>query len=289
MVISIKKTFIILFTVFILLFLFAGSISAQEYHLVEPLPGLDRIIEGEGAFTQYLVTVFNLSIGGAAILAVLMIIIGGMQYTTAYDRPGAKQDAKERIKNALLGLLLVLVAWLLLFEINPDLVSFKLIVPEATSGTPPPPSDPSNEEVAMRDLIENICSGPFFWPNCVTINNPPCDDLFVYQAGCTSVEGISPDVLTFLQTFIDRCDAFSSATCSVTVTGGTEAGHSNEHSHGNAVDLRSNGDGAELSNFIDSVADDTGTTVGAYPLLNLDGYEIIDERTNSAPHWHVRL
>ena len=57
-----------------------------------------------------------------------MIVIGGVQYTTSYGSSG-KGEAKARILNAVLGLLLVLGAWVILYTINPDLVKLELNIP----------------------------------------------------------------------------------------------------------------------------------------------------------------
>ena len=59
-------------------------------------------------------------VGLAALLALIMFVIGGIQYMITGDRdPG---PAKERMKNAFWGLTLALTSWLILYTINPDLV-----------------------------------------------------------------------------------------------------------------------------------------------------------------------
>ena len=68
-------------------------------------------------------TVFNFGIAIAVVLALIMIILGGIEYMTT-DAWTKKEEGKQRIINALLGLGLALVSWLLLFIINPTLVTF---------------------------------------------------------------------------------------------------------------------------------------------------------------------
>lgn len=70
-------------------------------------------------------SLFRIGIGIAAILAVLMIILGGFQYMTS-DVPGAKSDGKTRIWGAIIGLLVILLSALILSIINPDILSFEL-------------------------------------------------------------------------------------------------------------------------------------------------------------------
>jgi len=65
---------------------------------------------------------FIVSIGVAALLAVIMIAIAGIQYMGS-DAYSSKSDAKDRIRSAVIGLLLILGAFLLLYTINPDLVN----------------------------------------------------------------------------------------------------------------------------------------------------------------------
>ena len=68
-------------------------------------------------------TVFNLGIAVAVVLALIMIILGGIEYMTT-DAWTKKEEGRQRITDALLGLGLALVCWLLLDIINPTLVTF---------------------------------------------------------------------------------------------------------------------------------------------------------------------
>lgn len=62
--------------------------------------------------------VFGVSM--TVILALIMFTFGGVQYMIAGDRdPG---PAKQRMKDALFGLILALTSYLILYTINPDLV-----------------------------------------------------------------------------------------------------------------------------------------------------------------------
>lgn len=103
----------------------------EGYILLEPLPWTENVEGGE--LSTYLESLFVFGISIAGILAVLMIVIGGIQYMTAYGNPGKVGDAKNRIYQALLGLLLAISAWLILYTINPDLVKGVLTIPPITS------------------------------------------------------------------------------------------------------------------------------------------------------------
>ena len=79
----------------------------------------------EGArvqFGEYMSTLFTTFIAIAAALAVLMIVWGGIEYISSFSGSG-KEQGKERITNAVFGLLLAVSAFLILQTVNPDLVS----------------------------------------------------------------------------------------------------------------------------------------------------------------------
>jgi len=71
----------------------------------------------------FLGLVFSFGIAIAAALAVVMIAWGGIQYMTT-DSWSGKEDGKGKIENALYGLGLALISWLILYTINPTLVTF---------------------------------------------------------------------------------------------------------------------------------------------------------------------
>lgn len=76
-------------------------------------------------FAGYLNIMINLIIGICAVLAMIMIVMGGIQYMTS-ELVSSKQAAKESITNAILGLLLALGAFALLNTINPNLLDIGL-------------------------------------------------------------------------------------------------------------------------------------------------------------------
>jgi hypothetical protein len=67
----------------------------------------------------------KLIIGLASVMAVVMIVIGGVEYMTS-DLVFSKESAKQRISEAVLGLLVALGAYALLNTINPDLLQTDL-------------------------------------------------------------------------------------------------------------------------------------------------------------------
>ena len=98
---------------------------------------------------QYVVDVLNLIYGMATVLAIIVIIIGGIQYMST-DAISGKQDGKKRINDALWGLLIVICSYIILYTINPNLVSLNLLndinqaPPAQTASTATTPSNANN-------------------------------------------------------------------------------------------------------------------------------------------------
>lgn len=86
----------------------------------QPLVGIPGVSNGANGFNSYINQLYFLSISLAALLAVIKIIIGGVKWMLT-DIVTSKADAKNDIRSALLGLLLIVSAVLILGTINPQL------------------------------------------------------------------------------------------------------------------------------------------------------------------------
>ncbi|MFA5792020.1 MAG: D-alanyl-D-alanine carboxypeptidase family protein [Candidatus Paceibacterota bacterium] len=93
-----------------------------------------------GAYLNIMIKIF---IGLCAILAVIMIVIGGIEYMTS-ELPGNKEHGKERITGAIFGLVLALGSWTILYQINPDILNTELKSLEAVT-----------VEVALAEAIQS--------------------------------------------------------------------------------------------------------------------------------------
>lgn len=96
------------------------------YVLLEPsaFPGIADQTGSSLGLGNFLGQVFNFGIAIAVVLALAMIIWGGIMYMTSDSWTG-KDDGKSKIQDALIGLGIALVSWLLLYTINPNLVTFQ--------------------------------------------------------------------------------------------------------------------------------------------------------------------
>lgn len=115
------------------------SAFAVDYTLLAPIDTMVTVTmsDASGQATglgNYLGMIWRVSLGLAGVLAVLMIVWGGFDYVYS-DAIGKKVEGKEKIQNALLGLVLALASWLILYTINPSLVNWNLNFGEKLKAT----------------------------------------------------------------------------------------------------------------------------------------------------------
>ena len=115
--------------IFIIIFLFAISYALYatlaQVKLETALPPIpSQPAPGEG-LPQYINYLFVFGLGLITIVALGQMIIGGITYILAAGNAAKVEDAKDTIFQALLGVGILLISYLLLRTINPDLVSLK--------------------------------------------------------------------------------------------------------------------------------------------------------------------
>lgn len=117
------------FIIFLVVLVLSGTetVFAQAPGF-QPLVNIPGITEAQnaGSFANYLNTLYILSISVAAFLAVVMIIYSGVQYMLS-DVVTDKSSAKQGIRGALLGLLIVIGAVIILETINPALTDLNVL------------------------------------------------------------------------------------------------------------------------------------------------------------------
>lgn len=122
-----KSNFIAIFLVLVIGLSFASHALAYDYVMMEQIPGLG--LETPGQPTKFPALIQNLSsfaLWTIGIAALFMITLGGFWYMTSAGDSGRMTTAKEMISDALLGLVVVFIAYLLLYVINPDLVNVNI-------------------------------------------------------------------------------------------------------------------------------------------------------------------
>ncbi len=112
---------------FLLIFILSISIifvpkvrasGSFQYTPMESVPGLG----GDSSFSGYIQAIYNFGIWAVGVSAMLMISIGGFMYLTSAGNTSKTGKAKEIITDAIIGIILAMVSWLLLYTINHDLV-----------------------------------------------------------------------------------------------------------------------------------------------------------------------
>ncbi len=108
----------------------ASVAHAQGFIPLAPIPGLtEGVTANQAGLANFLNNLYKYLIGLAAVIAVVEIIWGGLLYSTQ-DVPGSKTNGKEKIQNALLGLVLVLSPVLVFSIINPSILNLSISLPK---------------------------------------------------------------------------------------------------------------------------------------------------------------
>ena len=221
-----KAVNLLMVIVFVVLILPHGVLAAPgDYTPLEPIPVLGG---STVSLSSYIPNLVKLIIQIAGALAVVMIVLGGVQYLST-DAIGGKSEGKQRIENAIYGLLLAIGAYVILNTINPGTLQLQLTIDPIKGTTPPvvtpPPGGWASDAVERANLASS--------PNSVTVNKANCSN--IGQSNCTSVTGLRQSIINSLKALKQACG------CTVIITGGTEYWlHSSGTQHkpgGNVVDL----------------------------------------------------
>lgn len=138
-----------------------GYYKVDCYELLAPIPGIgvtdqatgrsaiDKISEYE--LGEYINVLFQVAMGILMLLAVIMIIVAGVEYMTVESFFG-KSRAKQRITGALTGLILGLGIFVILRTINPELleVNFGKDVDTVVLGPQDPDTLPGQTSAVTR-------------------------------------------------------------------------------------------------------------------------------------------
>lgn len=293
------KSFIKFISLVFITLLFVTHITPihadDSYQMLAPLPVVSNATGSAGLGT-YIPNVVKLAIGIAGALAVIRIIMGGIKYmsTDAFD---GKSDAKETINNAIIGLLLAMSAYIILYTVNPKLVTFDFSVAGLRVGAP------IDTTVVTSTTVVTGPSAGVAWPSDstdrtnltnlhITINNFNCAK--VGDVGCTSVESMGQSVINGLEKLKKGCG------CVVEITGGTEYWlHGNRSTEidlnktqhkpgGTVVDLSLSNEPMNI--FIrthGTPAKGTDCTTGTERYNFQGGLYVNEQIDNNSPHWHV--
>ncbi len=125
---------ILFFSIFFFSLALAPHVLAQGFTALAPIPGLtDPITAGSvissSNFANFFNNLYKFVIGFAAMSAVVMIVWGGLEISTQ-DSISKQGAGRERITQAIYGLILVLSPVLVFSLINPSILRLSLNLPK---------------------------------------------------------------------------------------------------------------------------------------------------------------
>lgn len=144
-----KKTAKIIPIFYFLLFL---SIWAMPFAASAADFSLDFLTEETSNPGEFVNNVYKFALGISGAAAFAVIIYGAILYTASAGNSSKQQEAKEWIKGAVFGVILLLAAYLILYTINPNLVD--LTSPELKKPSIPEAVDLPNIVAPDSELAE---------------------------------------------------------------------------------------------------------------------------------------
>ncbi|MGD0576465.1 MAG: hypothetical protein ABSA74_00105 [Candidatus Staskawiczbacteria bacterium] len=149
-------------SIFLLFFLFLNvhSIFALEV----PLPGLSS----SPTLPEYVIYLFKTGILLAGILSLISFAVGAVQLIASADNPQIASDGKDRMKSAILGLILTAASTVIIISIGvpknqtvalPTVAQLNGVYYDDSAHTPAPQSDDSSNAPSGASNLTYKCSG----------------------------------------------------------------------------------------------------------------------------------
>lgn len=168
----------------------------ENYCLLSPLPELGyedgdrtRVSSNEDSLGQYIDQIYKYGVGIAIVLAIVMLVVGGIEYMTSASTDG-KASGRGRVTAALIGLVLALGSFVLLALVGGDeAVDLDFDRDVTLPGAPerPDPGDPGNPLFECLDDNENNGSEGL----------TPQQTQWACENGGTPVSSFNPDNMDF--------------------------------------------------------------------------------------------
>jgi len=146
-----------IFFLFLLLFLFLTIplfILAQDLEVDYPEIFGEKPETVQYGLAQYGKYLFNIAIATIGIIAMIALTWGGIIYFSSIGNPDRMKEGKERIKSAGLGLVILLLSYLILVTINPQLVILNIpgLIPITFDYKTPEPIEVKQASLIMEEL-----------------------------------------------------------------------------------------------------------------------------------------
>ncbi|HYC79935.1 MAG TPA: hypothetical protein VEC17_02820 [Candidatus Binatia bacterium] len=117
----------ILTIVFALALVVTPFLAGAQFNLPDPGgTGLTGGITNESTLTGFILRVINIALALAGLIAVLFLIIGGFRYITAGGNDEAAGSAKKIILNAVIGIIVVILSFVVVRVVGNTLTTTNL-------------------------------------------------------------------------------------------------------------------------------------------------------------------
>jgi len=117
---------------------------------------------------SYLNTVYKFAVGISGLLALGMIVAGGVYYTVSAGNSGRQGEAKSMITSAIWGLVLLFASYLILNTVNPQITKLGLDL----SGATPISSTSATSSVINSTICPDFSTMPTFPNNYQKLTTP---------------------------------------------------------------------------------------------------------------------
>lgn len=135
------KKFIFFCVILVFAFSIFNMVFAQGLEVTYPtVPGTQEPTTTGFNIAQYIRYIYYFFIGISGVLALLFLVLGGVALLTSAGNPNKLSEARKRIFSALLGIFILFSSYLILVNINPNLVRLEpptLTQQSLTTFTPP--------------------------------------------------------------------------------------------------------------------------------------------------------
>lgn len=201
----------------------------KEYKYLEKLPDAsgnpqETFVFNDNSINNYINTLIRLAIGIGGVLAVVRIVMGGIEYM-GNEVISNKESGRDKINNAILGLILVLSAYVILNTINSQLISGA------------PKIENAEVTVTINDsVIQTAQNGKYSdgraqnspipphnsnLPSYVTLNHGGVECTTVGQDNCSSTYQLDTSALDKIHSALIK-NGCQNTNCNFQITGGTE-------------------------------------------------------------------
>lgn len=210
--------------------------------------------------TKYIGVVYQYGVALAAVLATIMMMIGGFLWLTSGGSPNQIGKAKEFIVSAFTGLLLALFSFMILYTVNPEIVKLT----------------PISVQTAAKFEVPAIVEADF-------------GSGVQSEGAAGSVQGGQINTTSLAPTAQQGIATYGALGARET-SGWRADGDGSRHQSGHAVDFAKN---SELDNYIINNSQSTEQLSWGTAYHMPDGSVWVDENISvtggTGPHWHTEF